>query len=83
MGDDHTSADDRTVADAITEATAGWQPDDGQPFDPEDYAWAFLPCPSCGDTHLTGVHDPDEQLEVGDRTFVVIPTTEGEDGGDG
>lgn len=68
-----TNADERSVADAIAEATAGWEPEGDREFNPREYAWTFLPCPDCGEARLTGVHDPDEQLAVDDTTFVVIP----------
>lgn len=61
------------MEDAIGKA-AEWFKDDDRPFHPDDYTWAFVPCPSCRDTHLFGVLDPDETLEVGETTFVVIPT---------
>jgi phage terminase large subunit GpA-like protein len=73
---DQTPADERTVADAIAEATDEWSENRGVNFDPEDYTWGFVPCPHCDETTLMGVLDPDEQLEASENTFAVIPLHE-------
>lgn len=71
MAGERTGASERTVSDAIESALGeGWRP--GGEFTPEHYTWGFVPCPDCGEAMMLGVHDPDEQIEADEKTFVVM-----------